>query len=765
MKKQLSKLRLEIGRETLRNLIDTNAGKVDISMVDEIAELCDEYALRYLIIQISTKYGLPVCKCAICSAGCNLEFEWPLFFQGAREYPFVSETPYPLDEKLRAIAAETMDAASSADLGSIGTLYEMISSERPYIDCAAPHHFRIDMQNKENRRMIGQFYTPPSVVKDCVDIAMGGDSASLMKRLKGALSGGVEPGCAHACGNVQDTPADFKVLDPACGTGNFLVGVLEYAKGLAGSVSGDYWPDHPCDAYALARDCLFGYELDPRAASLARISICLAAFRGDHVQKRLAGACPARLISDIFQSLRRNIRVSDTLFAGAGVKESETEFDLVITNPPYVSFGARNQPVLPEASSRFLRHSYPASAEYKIRYHSIFQEIALRYARRDGHVLLLVPDGFLTGSYYERLRGALIEKARIASLNELPPDTIPDAVVGRWCVAHYVKSDWQDDYLVDVCSFLQPKGTGPASSVQQGGHLRFQLPLSILVAPDRRRFRLVFDERDRRLVEIIDRLDNLSSVVRGHTGIRSKLGKKAVVSEWKKGESWRPGIISGAEVRPYRVSWGGSYINVEAAILFGGGFAGDVIDRPKILVRQTGDRIIAALDGKRFHHLNNVHSFSPAAGFHERLNGGDGDCGSFLYFVLALMNSTLWRHIYRLKTREEGRALAQVDIETVETMPLPGAKMEETALLSRLARRAEENAHYEKEPDLLSFTQRSIDSIVYRLYGLDADLISHVHYRDSQGLPNRPIVQSTGAGEHRLPESDEIDGYLARFDS
>ncbi len=217
----------------------------------------------------------------------------------------------------------------------------------------------------------------------------------------------------------------------------------------------------------IACNSVYGRELDARAAALARLSVTIAV-AGEigylcetHETGSQESAC-IHLYKCLSKNLREHILVSDSILAAANLPTSQdNEFDLVITNPPYVSFGARNQKVLPEGSAKLLKRRYPEAAEYKVRYHSIFQDIALRYAATKGSIVLLVPDGFLTGSYYRKLRQLLLKSCRIQSLSEFPAGIIPDAVVGRWCVAHYVKDkESTANYSVALTTFIDDRGAG-----------------------------------------------------------------------------------------------------------------------------------------------------------------------------------------------------------------------------------------------------------------------------------------------------------------
>src|SRR5262249_19802230 len=139
--------------------------------------------------------------------------------------------------------------------------------------------------------------------------------------------------------------------------------------------------------------------------------------------------------------------------------------------------------------------------------------------------------------------------------------------------------------------------------------------------------------------------------------------------------AWQPGIDSGADVLPYRVRYRGKFLQFAPPALKSG-FREARYGAPKLLVRQTGDALVAAYDPDGLYCLNNVHvGNATAAGVDVRL-------------VVAGLNSALLNRYYRLISLEGGRALAQTDIDVLEDLPFkrpgPCDEREALALVTRL---------------------------------------------------------------------------------
>lgn len=747
-------LRLRLAEAIVRNNPHILELLKDIDSVAEIEELCDTYAIRRLVCWIATSRG---CNQYLENISSESQVVAPFaqsefslvesFFLSAQIYPFNCAAELKGEQELERLANEILDASvlSSIEQNSteqnsgskpsyelIGALHEHMSQFDLTIAPDGSADILRDTDKQSKRKSKGQFYTPSWTVDYCLEKSLG----TLFETLyRGSESSAAPP------------PA---VLDPSCGTGNFLLGVLDHLKRRN---------VEPLAIAQSAANSLFGYDTDGKAVCLARISVMLSVLEsgvGAMMNREVGagmneggvgagmyqGSADAmELIFRTFERISANIKVTDSIYEPAPADG----FDLVITNPPYLSFGARNQEKIPDATLNWIKHQFLISSEYKIRYNAVFQELALKLARPGGRVCLFVPDGFLTGKRYGKLRDGILKQARIVSLTEFPDDTIGGAVVGRWCAAIYekVKDDMSraGDYRIKLETFV-------------GKNQTYELPVSSLVTPDLKRFRLVFNEVDEELLSRCDRLTPLCKVLRGHTGIRARAGQKTILAESREGTTFRRGIRSGKSVRPFSVTWDGTWIRVEKQLLFAGGFDSGIVESPKILMRQTGDRIVAAYDDSCLYHLNNVHSFSTS-----RVRGTTQAVSrSFpndLHMLTALMNSNLWTYLYRLRTREDGRALAQIDIETVEQMPLPddsAAAPQVAKALSVLSGCLSKNGI---DDSRATHIKRCIDRLAYEAYQLSASEMAHVE--------SRSATSQVAAGAAVLPELNEALQVAHRY--
>jgi type II restriction/modification system DNA methylase subunit YeeA len=145
----------------------------------------------------------------------------------------------------------------------------------------------------------------------------------------------------------------FRVLDPACGSGNFLYLSLIELKNI----------EHRCnleaEALGLPRtfptigpESVLGIELNPYAAELARVSVWI----GEIQWMRRNGFEAAR--NPILRTLN-TIENRDAVLAPDGTRAEWPKADVVVGNPPFLG-NKRMVSELGQAYTRALRGAYPA---------------------------------------------------------------------------------------------------------------------------------------------------------------------------------------------------------------------------------------------------------------------------------------------------------------------------------------------------------------------------------------------------------------------
>ena len=349
------------------------------------------------------------------------------------------------------------------------------------------------------------------------------------------------------------------------------------------------------------------------------------------------------------RKIRKNFFAWEIYFSE--IFEIKKGFDIVITNPPYKSYGLRGTSSLKKDEKKLIKKIYPNSAEYKISFYAVFMDLCLRLLNNTGTKILIVPDSFLLGIYFSKIRSLILRNSNIKFISFFTYK-IFEADVGYSVV-----------YMADKKKVSQNKIVSnqipTESNLLDHSFKSFSYPQSYFENLGHKKFRLFFDVETMNLVEKIE-LNNLPllTYLTGHTGIRSKIGKEEIISKVKKNKFFQKGLVSSSQILQFKILYNKDWISTNPDILWSGGFDKSVIENKKILMRQTGDSPISAIDEKKYYHLNNIHSFSHK---NSEIN---------LECLLGYLNSKIFKFYYQNISLEKKRVMAQIDIENIENLKI-----------------------------------------------------------------------------------------------
>jgi hypothetical protein len=134
----------------------------------------------------------------------------------------------------------------------------------------------------------------------------------------------------------------------------------------------------------------------------------------------------------------------------------------------------------------------------------------------------------------------------------------------------------------------------------------------------------------------------------------------------------------------------------------------------KILLRQTDDDLIACYVNKErdglYYTDNTLHTVLAKDGYH-------------IKYVLALLNSRLLNTIYHFISQEEGKAMAQVKTQVVDSIPAPKINSQQQKPFIELADKILMAKAARQDTTWL---EAEIDKMVYTVYGLTEDEVKVV---------------------------------------
>jgi type I restriction enzyme M protein len=207
---------------------------------------------------------------------------------------------------------------------------------------------------------------------------------------------------AFAVEMMEPTNEDV-VLDPACGSGGFLLYAMDAVRREASEYYDEGTEEHFKHWHDFAQKRLFGIEINDEIARVAKMNMILH----DDGHTNVIGA----------DALERVSRLADI---NPGFKKER--FDLVLTNPP---FGSQYEKTQHHHLDEYeLGNQTDAKGKKKSRRAQktdiLYIERVWEFLKPGGRAAIVLPDGTLTNSSLQYVRDFLLEHFQLLAVVSLP---------------------------------------------------------------------------------------------------------------------------------------------------------------------------------------------------------------------------------------------------------------------------------------------------------------------------------------------------------
>ena len=315
----------------------------------------------------------------------------------------------------------------------LGQVYERFLGK--VIRLTAGHNAKVE-EKPEVRKAGGVYYTPTYIVE------------YIVKNTVGKLAESKSP---------KDV-ALLKVVDPACGSGTFLLGAYQFLldwhlnwyvenepekaeKNKAIVKIGDGYRLTTAKKKEILLNNIHGVDIDAQAVEVTKLSLLLKVLENASGQLGLG-------LERVLPDLGNNIKCGNSLvgfdyFEGQLLPNEEERasvnpfdwrnefkevfakggFDIVIGNPPYAYRNATEDNV----RDYYLQNYQSAEGNFEL--YKFFIENNLRINREQGLSGIIVSATFLVQPSFQKLRKAILSKSKIIELSPLGPGVFEDATV------------------------------------------------------------------------------------------------------------------------------------------------------------------------------------------------------------------------------------------------------------------------------------------------------------------------------------------------
>jgi type I restriction-modification system DNA methylase subunit len=328
----------------------------------------------------------------------------------------------------------------------LGSIYE-----RYLGSTIRPKAKRVFIEEKpEVRKAGGVYYTPQYIVEYIVKNTVG-------KVIEGKTPKQIEK---------------IRILDPACGSGSFLIGAFQYLI----DYHVRYLVEHPKEAHVhplfpdlmkgengeprlsvvrkarILRNNLFGVDIDPQAVEITMMSLYLKALEGEKSQLPPKQHLLPELKYNIIcgnSLIGQNIYDQGTMFgdaererinafdwdsdaSGFGQITKQGGFDCVIGNPPYVRIQHMKEWAPFEVEHYKEHYKSASSGNYDI--YVVFVEKGLGVLKKGGRLGYILPHKFFNAKYGGPLRGVIAEGRHLSEIVHFGDQQVFEGATNYTCL-------------------------------------------------------------------------------------------------------------------------------------------------------------------------------------------------------------------------------------------------------------------------------------------------------------------------------------------
>jgi hypothetical protein len=568
-------------------------------------------------------------------------------------------------------------------------------------------------------------------------------------------------------------------LDPACGSGSFLLGAYQYLldwhlkyylKELETS-NKLLQQKHPpvcindrgnyllttSEKKRILLNNIYGVDIDSQAVEVTKLSLMLKVLEGESTQtlsnelqffreRALPDLsnnikCGNSLIGPDFynqtemnflddeEKLRINVfdwhKEFPQIFSPrhSGLDPESVGFDVVIGNPPYGYMISKQE------QEYFVR-------QYK--YQNYQKDLYLLFLERYSFILkvhgklgVIISNTWLQSITFKEIRSYLVNNFKWEKILHLPEKVFKAVVDTNVLIFELVLNvnDFDYEFIVEEIrnKKVQLLHTLNMNSLSQDGSA-----INIVTNKTGQDLFNKIINNSKPLKYFFDVYNGIKPFEKGKgkppQTEKTMIEKPFVKEGPKPTKDWQP-LLRGSLINRYKNLWSKDYWILYGEWLAAPRDSSIFSNSNKIFVRQTGDSIIATFEEKLFYARNNLHIIIPKIESYPFLT------------LLGIMNSHLIDYWYSIMNPEKGEALAEVKKAHVESIPIPSleaiTKQPVLALnienYVKVLLELNSRIYLTKTPTERTAIERQIqttdiqiDQLVYQLYGLTEEEIKIV---------------------------------------
>ena len=389
-----------------------------------------------------------------------------------------------------------------------------------------------EIQHLSDKKQKGQYFTPGEVVDYIVQKSLN---------------------------QIQKT--NIQILDPACGSGQFLISIFKHLKSKSNLTNKE-----------IITNCIFGFDIDDIAIQIAKYNL-----------HKISG-CPRTNIN--IQNLDY-LYIDDLNFSNKNFMQSR--YDLIIGNPPWRSKFTSDE-------KKYYRKKY-FSIQSGLNTFTLFIERSFKFIKSNGIISFLIPEAYLNIKVHRSSRQLVLDKTAIKDIA-----IWGEKFKGVFAPSISITLKKEKDILLRNQNIVQintgkNEDQGTATLVPQDSYNRTHENI----------FNINYSKK---AVNILSTIKNhnciyLKDSSKFYLGIVTGNNEKFLSKEQT--EQYPDPILTGRDLSQYQIDFSNNYFKFDSSKLQQVAPQSLYTTKNKILYKFIGKRLTFALDNHGYYTLNNIN--------------------------------------------------------------------------------------------------------------------------------------------------------------
>ena len=386
-----------------------------------------------------------------------------------------------------------------------------------------------------------------------------------------------------------------------------------------------------------------------------------------------------------------------TWFSDVFSRDDKEGFDIVIGNPPYITYRGKEKNSISDSELNNLIATYTHSAEYKVNSYALFTEAGINLCNNRGTISYIIPGTILQNDYLKKIREFLVcrnQIKEIVSFSNKVFDAVTDSIILR-CKKGFVENNTMLFKRVSDLSLVPTEEKEFVTSEWDNSDKLYVIDLKSTSADS-----VIFSKMEASGLKVED-------YYKVYVGIVAK-GIKQFLSNTKD-TIYHKKYLQGKHIAPYQIIFKSVYINFIPELLHSNTDQFVYEQKEKILVRKTGNILMASLDSEQYYTDQSLYNLylKPNKWYSNKV-------------LLAILNSKLLNYYYNKKLITNADVFPYIKGVHLKMFPLPHHS---DGIESELSNLVDSIIQHKKQNIDTSVICNKIDALVYQLYGLtDAEI-------------------------------------------